>query len=125
MCVIENMCAILLDGEGGAKRQPWRDGPVLLQDAMEEAEVGPAECEVRPAPEAAEKEVPLFGGASGAVKRKHAVSESSSPSADEREEWWFTQHLHRRLNYEAQMRKGRDRMGRSVAPQEVQPVVEL
>lgn len=30
MCVIENMCALFLASEGGAKRVPWREGPVLV-----------------------------------------------------------------------------------------------
>lgn len=28
-CVIANMCALMLDSEGRAKRIPWQDGPEL------------------------------------------------------------------------------------------------
>lgn len=96
MCVIENMWSIMLDAEGGAKRQPWRDGPVLVRDAMDETYSAPFELEDSLTPPEPDVEVAIFGGPHGAVNRKDL------------QEWFFTQEVHERLNREAQMRKGRE-----------------
>lgn len=36
MAVVENMCALMLDTDGGAKRVPWRDGPLPILGSTEE-----------------------------------------------------------------------------------------
>src|SRR5208282_4152138 len=35
LTVIENMCALLLEKEGGAKRMPWREGPISVSSGKE------------------------------------------------------------------------------------------
>lgn len=108
MCVVENMCAVLLDAEGGAKRRAWRDGPVLVRGAVE----GVRECVVRAGTGGAEETVEVqapVGAPGGAVKRKYEVEEEGEE--EEGGEWWFTQDLHERLNRVARVRKGREMVG--------------
>lgn len=104
------MCSILLDAEGGAKRQPWRDGPVLVRDAMDETYSAPAECEIRSTPAQPDVEGVIFGGPHGAVKRKYQASTPSPVRTEDQQEWFFTQEVHERLNREAHMRNGREKV---------------
>lgn len=41
MCVVENMCALMLEAEDGAKRKPWREGPILIPRFPAPGNVGP------------------------------------------------------------------------------------
>lgn len=118
MCVIENMCASLLDAEGGAKRLPWRQGPVLIQfpdTAIDEQDIAEKQAPPEPQPLSMQPRQPNPSYA-GEFSQDHRMFKrkcmSPWPDAmlnDEDEvadhEWYFVQELHRLLNREAAARK--------------------
>lgn len=126
MCVIENMCASLLDTEGGAKRLPWREGPVLVQvaDELVLEQQGGTEQQLSIAPRQQPPPPPpqqLDPKNSGQADREHEIVKrkwkSPSPALslrhedDENDQRLFVQELHRLLNREAAARKEREIVG--------------
>lgn len=85
--VIENMCALFLEREGGAKRMPWRLGPSLVMATNKGGHSGVGESFPALFPDGTQgptfERASMARGVDGAVQEEIGLESSICPELDE------------------------------------------